>query len=111
MRSGWLTLIMIIVVTTVSAWIATSVTRRRMRQALGRKVEDAELTSITTWMKVDETERRGQGDKVVPHSPREMSPEGFEGSGFWLGRVIRKAKRAAEETADKVEDVVDDVSE
>lgn len=62
MRSGWLLLVLIIA-TTVAAWITTSVARRRMRRALGRNVRDAEITSIATWMKVDEAERRGQGNK------------------------------------------------
>ena len=110
MRSGWL-LLDLIIVTTVAAWITTSVARRRMRRALGRKVKDTELASITTWMKVDEAERRGRRNNVVLNSPREMSREGFEDDRSGLGRIIRKAKRAVEETADKIEDVVDDASE
>ena len=48
---------------------------------------------------------------MVLNSPREMSREGFEDDRSGLGRIIRKAKRAVEETADKIEDVVDDASE
>ena len=60
---------------------------------------------------LDEAERRGRRNNVVLNSPREMSREGFEDDRSGLGRIIRKAKRAVEETADKIEDVVDDASE
>jgi len=32
--------------------------RRRARKALGRKILDGELTSINTWMEVEEAEKR-----------------------------------------------------
>jgi hypothetical protein len=44
--------------TTISAWIVALRMRRRIRRALGRKATDAELTSISTWMKVKEEEER-----------------------------------------------------
>ncbi len=53
-----LTLIVVLTVTTVSAWITAYRMRRRIRKALGTKAKNAELTSINTWMKVEEAERR-----------------------------------------------------
>jgi hypothetical protein len=44
--------------TTVSAWIAGIQMRRKIKRDLGRKATDADLTSIDTWMKVDEVEQR-----------------------------------------------------
>ncbi len=52
-----------------------------------------------------------RGTRVMLNSPREMSREGFEDDRSGLGRIIRKAKRAVEETADKIEAVADDASE
>jgi hypothetical protein len=46
-----------VVVTTVAAWITAYRMRRRMKRALGKDVSDVELTSISTWMKVAESER------------------------------------------------------
>ena len=48
----------VIVVTTVSAWITTIRMRRRMKRALGKTAKGAELTSIRTWIEVEEAEKR-----------------------------------------------------
>jgi sensor domain CHASE-containing protein len=48
--------IIAIVVSTVAGWIMAARMRRRMREALRRDVLDGELTSIATWMKVEEVE-------------------------------------------------------
>lgn len=53
-----LTLIFILTVTTVSAWITAYRMRRRIRRALGREVTGGELTSLNTWIQVEEAERR-----------------------------------------------------
>jgi hypothetical protein len=53
-----LTLIFILTVTTVSAWITAYRMRRRIRRALGREVTAGELTSLNTWIQVEEAERR-----------------------------------------------------
>jgi hypothetical protein len=44
--------------TGIATWITTVVARRRMRRALGRRVTDSELTSISSWMKAVESEQR-----------------------------------------------------
>ena len=44
--------------TTISGWIVTLRTRRRMKKSLGRKATDLELASLNTWMRVDEAEQR-----------------------------------------------------
>ena len=51
-------LLLVLIATTVSGWITALQMRRRARKALGRKINDAELTSISTWMKVKEAEER-----------------------------------------------------
>jgi hypothetical protein len=54
-----------VIVTAISAWILKVRMRRRIRRALGIKVEsESELTSITTWMKVEDAEERGKGGKL-----------------------------------------------
>ena len=51
----------------ISGWIVAFQMRRRMRRALGRKVTDTELVSLTTWMKVaDQEERDQQNRPVIP---------------------------------------------
>jgi hypothetical protein len=51
-------LAVMLIASTVSAWIAALRMRRRIKRALGREVQGAELTSLSTWMKVDEAEQR-----------------------------------------------------
>ena len=58
-------LIGLVIVTTVSAWITAMVMRRRIRRALGKRdISDAELTSINTWMEVEDAEERRKGGKL-----------------------------------------------
>ena len=52
---------------TISAWIVTRRMRRRFKKALRRNASDAELTSIKTWMKVEEEEE--QEAKLGPLNP------------------------------------------
>ena len=49
--------ITILVVSAVSTWITALQMRRRAKKALGREIKDDELTSISTWMKVEEAEK------------------------------------------------------
>lgn len=52
-------------VTLVSTWILGVRMRRRMKRSLGRKPKnEQELTSLTTWMKVEDEEERKQGGKL-----------------------------------------------
>jgi len=41
----------------ISAWILGIRMQRRIRRALGRKVEDTDLNSLRTWMAVEEAEK------------------------------------------------------
>jgi hypothetical protein len=50
----------IIIIPVVSAWITGVRMRIKIRKDLGRKATEADLTSIDTWMKVDETEQRNK---------------------------------------------------
>jgi hypothetical protein len=60
-----LVLIVVLVVTTVSGWITAFQMRRRIRKSLGHRATDLELTSINTWMKVDEAEQRNVQSKPI----------------------------------------------
>ncbi len=42
----------------ISAWITAIKMKRKIRRTLGRSASDAELTSLNTWMQVEEKERR-----------------------------------------------------
>ena len=50
--------LVVIVFTTISAWIMGIRMRRRARRALGRDVSRGELTSINVWMDVQDAEER-----------------------------------------------------
>ncbi len=56
---------LIIVFNVIAAWIIGIQMRRKIRRDLGRKATDADLTSIDTWMKVDEVEERNKGNKPL----------------------------------------------
>lgn len=49
-----------IIVETVWAWITGIRMRLKIKKDLGRKATDADLTSIDTWIKVDETEQQNK---------------------------------------------------
>jgi hypothetical protein len=51
---------------TISGWIVSLRARRRLKKSLGRKATDQELASLTTWMAVEETEQREEGDWANP---------------------------------------------
>jgi hypothetical protein len=53
-------LIAFVIATTVAAWVTAFRMRRRIKKALGKNATDIELTSISTWMNVDEKEQRGE---------------------------------------------------
>lgn len=51
--------------TTISGWIVTLRTRRRMKKSLGRNASDLELASLKTWMCVEETEQRDKESRPI----------------------------------------------
>ena len=54
-----------ILVTSLWAWILGIRMRRRIRRALGRDVEnESQLTSLNTWIKVEDEEERQRGGKL-----------------------------------------------
>lgn len=57
--------LVVIAFTAMSAWILGMRMRRRIRRALGINVEnESELTSLNTWMKVEDAEERGKGGRL-----------------------------------------------
>jgi len=53
---------------TIAAWITGFRMRRRIKRALGRGATEPEMTSIGTWMKVNEAERRSKQDRPMDPS-------------------------------------------
>jgi hypothetical protein len=60
-------IVLIIVVgsSVISAWVVGLQMRRKIRKDLGRKATEADLSSIETWMKVDEVEERKEQTKPL----------------------------------------------
>jgi len=55
----------VIIVTSLWAWVLRVRMRRRVRRTLGKDVEnEVELTSISTWLKVEDEEERRSGGKL-----------------------------------------------
>lgn len=52
-------------VTAISTWIVGVQMKRKIRKDLGRKATDADLSSIDTWMKVDEVEEKKESTKPL----------------------------------------------
>ena len=50
--------ILFMIGSTISAWITAFKMKRKIRKTLGRPASDTELTSLNTWMQVEEKERR-----------------------------------------------------
>ena len=49
----------------ISTWIVGVQMKRKIRKDLGRKATDADLSSIETWMKVDEVEEKKESTKPL----------------------------------------------
>jgi hypothetical protein len=65
---GTLYVLAAVIAATVSGWIVTVRARRRLKKSLGRSANDLELASLTTWMKVEETEQREEERRPIhPH--------------------------------------------
>ncbi len=59
----------ILVITVVTAWVVRMRMRRRVKMDLGKTVDDNDLLSIQTWMKVDEVEKKkNPGGEWAPES-------------------------------------------
>jgi hypothetical protein len=53
-------IVLIIMISAVSTWIVGVRMRRRIKRDLGRKATETDLTSLDTWMEVDEEEQRNE---------------------------------------------------
>lgn len=58
--------LIVILITTLSAWVLKIRMRRRVKRALGGASVDteSELTSLNTWLRVEDAEKRHQGGKL-----------------------------------------------
>ena len=52
-------------VTSISAWIIGVRMKRKIRKDLGREATDADLSSIETWMQVEEAEQKKESTKPL----------------------------------------------
>jgi hypothetical protein len=57
----------VVIVSAVSTWIVGVKMRRRIKRDLGRKASDLDLTSLDTWMEVDDEEQRNE--RNIPKKP------------------------------------------
>jgi hypothetical protein len=57
--------LMSVVVETLWAWIEGIQMRLKIKKDLGRNATDADLTSIDTWMKVEDVERQNQRNSTL----------------------------------------------
>jgi hypothetical protein len=62
-----ITIALVVIVSAVSTWIVGVKMRRRIKRDLGRKATETDLTSIDTWMEVDEEEK--QHERNLPLKP------------------------------------------
>jgi hypothetical protein len=61
--------LVLLAIAAVSTWIMGIRMRRRIKKDLGRPAKETDLTSIETWMKVDEVEEtKNPGRAWVPKS-------------------------------------------
>lgn len=57
--------LVVIAATTIASWILGGRMRRRIKKTLGREVtNEMELTSLKTWMDVENVEHRNRGGKL-----------------------------------------------
>lgn len=76
----------IIFVTSISAWILGLRMRLRIRRALRRNVSsELELTSLNTWLEVEDAEKKNAGDKLAYVDSAE--PELFTGNNLSISGV------------------------
>jgi uncharacterized membrane protein YecN with MAPEG domain len=55
----------VLIVSAVSSWAIGMKMRREIKRDLGRKATDTDLTSLETWMEVEEKEHRNQESKPL----------------------------------------------
>ena len=61
-----LIMLVLLIVSAISTWWLGVKLHRRIRRSLGRDVEnESELTSLNTWMKVEDAEERDQTSKSL----------------------------------------------
>lgn len=66
--TGQFALMLAAVVGAISAWRVAKRMRQRIQEDTGKQVSEGDLTSIETWMKVDEVEQK-------KHPGQEWAPE------------------------------------
>ncbi|HEX3377637.1 MAG TPA: hypothetical protein VHS29_12295 [Candidatus Acidoferrales bacterium] len=60
---GYATIWMWVIVLGISGWVVSNRMRRRIKKDTEKTVEGAHLTSLSTWIKVDEVEKTKHPDK------------------------------------------------
>src|SRR5258708_11117949 len=67
--------LIISLITIISSWIIGTRMRRRIKKDLGRKANEKDLTSIETWMKVDEVEEKKKPGREWVPQPVDLVPD------------------------------------
>jgi hypothetical protein len=60
--------------TTIASWIIGIRMRRRIKRDLGRETKEADLSSIDTWMKVDEVEEKKDPSRAWVLQSPDLTP-------------------------------------
>ena len=63
-----LTFLIVVIVTSIGAWVLKRQVKKDMEHGLGREVKDDELTSISAWMKVP-PEKQGPSSRPGNAAP------------------------------------------
>jgi hypothetical protein len=57
-------IVVVIMVSAISTWIVGVKMRQKIKRDLGRKVTETDLTSLDTWMEVDDEEHRNERNRT-----------------------------------------------
>ena len=102
MPSDLALLIIALLVGLISAWILGIRMQRRIRRALGRKVEDTDLTSLRTWMAVEEAEKKSGRVKLIQASDKNTISLQWAGLPieYWIDINILESSPVSETLGD-----------
>jgi hypothetical protein len=103
-----LAMLIIALLVGLSAWILGIRMQRRIRRALGRKAEDTDLTSLRTWMAVEEAEKKSGRVKPIQASDKNtisLQYAGYLGRPpmpieYWIDIYILEASSVSETLGD-----------
>jgi hypothetical protein len=72
---GYATVWIWVILLGISGWVVANRMRRRIKKDTGKTVEGADLTSISTWIKVDEVEQEKKPGREWAPQPTYLAPD------------------------------------